>query len=73
MLVAIIGLNILMALLGFYLAWRIWSLAATLGRVADALMVWEQQTQQVLAPAAIPAGILLGRQQASQFRLRYAR
>ncbi|MCU0550254.1 MAG: hypothetical protein MUC48_12965 [Leptolyngbya sp. Prado105] len=55
MLIAVIVLNLALALYGFYLTWHMWRLRQAFSRAADALVVAERQTHQVLygAPDAI--------------------
>lgn len=67
-----IGLNILIALFGFYLAWRVWRLKISLGGVADALTRWEQNAHHGLNPRVTPAVILQGKQGTASLRYQYA-
>lgn len=55
MLIAVIVLNLALALYGFYLTWQMWRLRQAFSRAADALVVAERQTHRVLygAPGAI--------------------
>jgi hypothetical protein len=55
MLIAVIVLNLALALYGFYLTWQMWQLRQAFSRAADALVVAEQQTHRILygAPTAI--------------------
>lgn len=55
MLIAVIVLNLALASYGFYLTWQMWQLRQAFSRAADALVVAERQTHQVLygAPSAI--------------------
>lgn len=61
-----------MAVLGFYVAWRIWHLGQTLAQVADRLGNWEQQAHQAFQAERAPILILRGRQGTAQFRQQYA-
>lgn len=55
MLIAVIVLNLALALYGFYLTWQIWGLRRTFSKAADALVIAERQTYRTLygAPNAI--------------------
>jgi hypothetical protein len=55
MLIAVIVLNLALALYGFYLTWQMWGLRRAFSRAADALVNAERQTHNVLygAPTAI--------------------
>lgn len=68
----IIGLNILIALLGFYLAWRIWCLRQTLAGVAKTLGEWDCHLHDRLNPEVTPGHILLARRGTAQIRQQYA-
>jgi hypothetical protein len=67
-----VSLNLAIALFCFYVAWRLWRLAQTLGAVADAMVVWERSTHNTLNPAVIPPAILLGQRSTARLRGRYA-
>ncbi|MBE9010030.1 hypothetical protein IQ250_07410 [Pseudanabaenaceae cyanobacterium LEGE 13415] len=55
MLIAVIVLNLAIALYGFYLTWQMWNLRRTFSQAADALILAEQNTHHVLngAPGEI--------------------
>lgn len=72
MVTAIVSINILIALLGFYMAWRVWQMGQALTQVANRLGQWEQQTQQALQADQTPVLILRGRQNTAQLRQQYA-
>ncbi|MBD1844910.1 hypothetical protein H6F89_16205 [Cyanobacteria bacterium FACHB-63] len=55
MLIAVIVLNLLLALYGFYLTWQMWNLRRTFSQAADALVLAEQNTHNLLSGA--PEGI----------------
>lgn len=67
-----VGLNILIALFGFYLAWRVWRLKTALGGVADALGRWEQNAHHSLDPEVLPPVILQGQRGTASLRYQYA-
>lgn len=67
----IVGLNLLIALVGFYLTWHLWQLHQTLKGVADALLVSEQQLQTALKTKAPSATILAGRSGIAALRSHY--
>jgi hypothetical protein len=58
--IVIISLNLLIALIGFYVSWKVWRLRRTLAKVADILIAAERNTDKVLqgAPQAIIRGQL---------------
>ncbi len=58
MVTVVVILNLLISLLGFYIAWRIWKLRRVLGAAADIVARAERSTYQVLhgAPQAISKG-----------------
>jgi hypothetical protein len=70
--ITVVSLNILIALLGFYVAWRLWRLKTSLSGVADALLRWEQNARHSLDPVATPAAILTGQQKTASLRYQYA-
>jgi len=70
--ITVVSLNILIALLGFYVAWRLWRLKISLGGVADALVRWEQKARHSLDPAVTPAALLTGQQKTASLRYQYA-
>lgn len=72
MVTAIVSINILIALLGFYIAWRVWLIGQALTQVANRLGQWEQQTQQSLQAGEIPVLIRRNRQGTAQLRQQYA-
>lgn len=72
MIAVAVSLNLAIALFCFYVAWRLWRLAQTLGAVADAMVVWERSTHKILNPAVIPPAILLGQRGTARLRGRYA-
>lgn len=72
MVIAVVSINIVIALLGFYTAWRIWRMGQTLTQVANRLAKWEQQAQQALKAESTPVLILRGRKNTAQLRRQYA-
>lgn len=58
MLIGILIFNLLLAMLGFWLAWQIWQWRQALANAADVLLEAERITHEVLneAPIAITAG-----------------
>jgi hypothetical protein len=58
MVTVVVIFNLLISLLGFYIAWRIWKLRRVLGAAADIVARAERSTYQVLhgAPQAISKG-----------------
>ncbi len=68
----VVGLNLLIALAGFYLAWHLWQLRNTLADVADNILDWEKNTHAALDPAVTPPNILLGQQGIAALRQQYA-
>jgi hypothetical protein len=58
--IIIISLNLLIALIGFYVAWKVWRLQRTLAKVAEILIAAERNTDHALqgAPQAIIKGQL---------------
>jgi hypothetical protein len=71
MIATVIILNGLIALAGFYLAWRLWRLGKTLANLADALSDWERSTHSTLDPALTPDLMLQGQRGAAQLRHYY--
>jgi ribosomal protein S18 acetylase RimI-like enzyme len=69
MLIAVIVLNLALALYGFYLTWQMWRLRQAFSRAADALVVAEQQAYQVLYGA--PAALERPQESAQQLRQTY--
>ncbi|MEO0984499.1 MAG: hypothetical protein AAFY20_03015 [Cyanobacteria bacterium J06639_14] len=69
----VISLNIVIALLGFYVAWRIWLFKRALTAAAIAIASWERNTHRALDPEITPELILRGQQATSSLRERYAR
>jgi len=69
----VISANILIALVGFYLTWRLWRLKAALGGVTDALDRWEHNARHSLNPTVIPAALLLSQDKTASLRHQYAR
>lgn len=64
MLTSILVLNLLLAMLGFYLAWQIWQWRQVLENAADVLFEAERATHEMLheAPDSILAGQIGARQ-----------
>ena len=69
----VIGMNIAIALCGFYLAWRIWQVKRELTSITVALTAWESHIHRALNPDATPKLILRGQQAMVSARERYAR
>ncbi|MDY6940216.1 MAG: hypothetical protein SWY16_21490 [Cyanobacteriota bacterium] len=69
MLTAVLIANVLVALVCFYLTWRVLKWRRTLARVADVLFDVERNTRHVLRDA--PDVILLGKGGTRQFRRQY--
>jgi hypothetical protein len=67
-----VGLNLVVALFCFYVAWRVWQLSKSLGAVADALTNWERNTHNTLNPVVIPPAILRGQAGTVYLRQRYS-
>jgi len=55
MMAAIVCLNLLLALTGFYLAWRLWHLRQVLTRTTGALHQWQREVQLALVPVPVTA------------------
>lgn len=73
MIAVAVGLNLIIALFCFYVAWRLWRLSKTLGAVADALTNWDRNANFILDPAVVPPAILLGQTGTANLRQRYSR
>lgn len=69
MVTIVIAINLLIALLCLYVAWRIWKLRLILARVADTLLAAERSTHAVLYGA--PKAITKGQKGVYQLRQRY--
>ena len=69
----VIGLNLAIALCGFYVAWRLWRLRRTLAAATVALTMLEQEAQLALRPDQASAQILQGRDAIVLTRTRYQR
>jgi hypothetical protein len=70
--IIVVSLNILIALFGFYVAWRLWCLKTSLGQVANALLKWEENARHSLNPTQTPAVILQGKDTTVGLRRQYA-
>jgi hypothetical protein len=70
MLIVVVGLNVILALFCFYVAWRTWQLRQALSSAADALIAAEESTHNVLhnAPEAILNGQIGTRQLRQSYR-----
>lgn len=68
----VIALNVVIALMGFYLAWRIWQVKQVLSVTVRNLTVWERSTHRVLNPEVTPQNILMGRSGIAALRSHYA-
>jgi len=69
----VIGLNLAIALLGFFVAWRLWRLKRTLTAATVALTTLEQEARLALRPDQTPAQLLQGRDAIALTRTRYRR
>jgi predicted negative regulator of RcsB-dependent stress response len=69
MVTVVVILNVLLAALGFFLAWKLWQLRQAFSRAADALMIAERSTHQVLSGA--PEAILNGEIGTRQLKQNY--
>lgn len=69
----VIGLNLAIALVGFWLAWRLWQLRKTLTSATVALDTLEQETRLALSPEQAPGQLLEGRDAIVLVRTRYRR
>lgn len=70
MLMAVVVVNVLLALFCFYVAWQVWQLRRALSQAADALLAAEKNTHNVLygAPQAILGGQVGTRQLRQQYQ-----
>lgn len=71
MVIVVLILNVLIALLCFYVAGRVWQLRSALARAADALAIAERYTRRVLSGA--PDAILCRQQGVDQLHQQYQR
>lgn len=69
MLILVIALNVLIALGCLFVAWQLWQIRRTLSQVADALLIYERNTHDVLYGA--PEAILQGQTGTHQLRQQY--
>jgi cell division protein FtsB len=69
MLTFVLVVNILLSLLGFYLAWKIWQVSRTLSNVADSIARAEQSTNQGLRQS--PTAIAVAEQGTGRLREKY--
>ncbi len=69
MVITVLVFNVLIASLGFYVAWRLWQLRRTLAKAADALIAAEHSTHKVLHGA--PRNISKGQSGVAQARQQY--
>ncbi|HEY9886950.1 MAG TPA: hypothetical protein V6D02_01015 [Candidatus Obscuribacterales bacterium] len=69
----IIGLNVAIALAGFYLAWRLWQVKRALTAATVAIATWERHAQQALQAKQTPALMLQSRDALHLSRVRYGR
>lgn len=69
----VIALNVAIALVGFWLAWRLWQLRQTLTSATVALDTLEQATRSALGPDQASAQLLEGRDALVLVRTRYRR
>ncbi|MEM6838220.1 MAG: hypothetical protein AAF609_15355 [Cyanobacteria bacterium P01_C01_bin.120] len=67
----VIGANVAIATLGFFVAWRLWQLRATLTSATVALDSLERQTRLALAPENTPTQLQQGREAILLTRTRY--
>ncbi|WP_017302480.1 hypothetical protein [Nodosilinea nodulosa] len=72
MIAVAVGLNLVIALFCFFVAWRLWRLSKTLGAVADALANWDRNARRILDPVAVPPAILRGQTGTAYLRQNYA-
>ncbi|MDX2096161.1 MAG: hypothetical protein SFW36_00160 [Leptolyngbyaceae cyanobacterium bins.59] len=71
MVFVIIGMNLLIAIAGFYAAWRIWKIRRVLAGVADALTSYERTTDRGLSVS--PPAILKAQRGTRSLRQQYRR
>ncbi|NJR39533.1 MAG: hypothetical protein HC781_12860 [Leptolyngbyaceae cyanobacterium CSU_1_4] len=69
MVAVVIGINVLIAMGCWYVAWRVWKLRSALSKAADALISAERATHRVLSGA--PRGIGKGEIGVSHLRQQY--
>ena len=70
----VIGLNSAIALIGFYLAWRIWQAKRALTAATVMLDAWERDVRLAIHPPNEGADIILeGRKKIAETRSKYAR
>lgn len=69
MVILVVTVNILIALINFYLAWRIWKLRLSIAAVTDTLNSVERKIYNIFNPA--PKKISVGRVGTSNLRKRY--
>lgn len=69
MITTVLVFNVLIASVGFYVAWRLWQLQKTLAKAADALIAAEKSTHKTLHNA--PRLVLKGESGAAQARQQY--
>lgn len=71
MLTAVVVINLILSLLGFYVAWQLWCLRRTLLRVEQTILKAERSTHNVLHPA--PHYIIMGQRGTNALRHQYFR
>lgn len=71
MVAVIVGINLVIAMLCWYVAWQLWLLRRTLANVAEALLIAERNTHNVLYGA--PDAIATAQQGSYQLRQSYQR
>jgi hypothetical protein len=69
----VIGLNLAIALFGFYLTWRIWRVRRVLRSATVVLTLWERNAVLALKTEAAPTAIYRGQQTVTTARAQYAR
>lgn len=69
MIPVVVAINTLIALINFYIAWRVWKLRQILARAANAILTAERGTHNVLYNA--PNAISKGQKGVSVLRERY--
>lgn len=72
MLKLVVAINMVIALGGFYLAWRLWRVKQGLARFAAVLTIWERNTHRALNPDITPALIRRGQTGTASLRDQYA-